>query len=366
MKAINKIFKVVFASMVFVAFSFTALAQDYTIDFSDTSTYDVTCGKVVPAQWSVKDDSCLMYTPYFRVEAEAGVYVSFTFTVNQSGNGDGTDNGYIFHQIDGEGEWVLDTAWASGGSPQVYDLTDGLSLNYGHYIRFMVALQTDSQTEFWAIMGGDVTITDGDEEQALISVWSGRPPAPPPTDPFGLPIELMSFSGKVDNGSVILKWATASEVNNDFFTIEKSEDGVFFEVVGYVDGTGNSNSVIQYSFVDENLFKLAYYRLKQTDYDGAFAYSSIIKVSEELCGTSEIEIASSNGAINVMTNSSVSGKLNVKIYTLSGTLVFNSSNHIESGCSTITLSPDISGNSIYLVSASLNAQKPVNSKVYVN
>lgn len=365
MKATNIISKAIFTSVLFFVFSFTN-AQEYTIDFTDTSTFDVTCGKVVPAQWSVKDDSCLMYTPYFRVDAEEGSEVSFSFRVNQSGNGDFTDNGYIYHQIDGEGEWILDTAWTSGLDPSVYDLSDKVSLNYGHYIRFMVALQTDSQTEFWAIMGGDVVIDDSEESQQKISIWGGKPPAPPPTDPF-LPIELMSFTGKVDNGNVILKWATASELNNDFFTIEKSEDGIFFEVVGYVDGTGNSNSVIQYSFIDENPFELAYYRLKQTDYDGAFAYSSIIKVSEELCGTNEeIEIASSNGTINVMTNSSVSGKMNVSIYTLSGTLVFISSNYIESGCSTITLSPDISGNSIYIVSASLNAQKPVNSKVYVN
>lgn len=363
MKATNIISRAIFASILFVVFSF-ASAQEYTIDFSDTSTFDVTCGKIVPAQWSVKDDSCLMYTPYFRVEAEGGSEVSFTFRVNQSGNGDGDDNGYIFHQVD-DGEWVLDTAWTAGGNPQVYDLVDGLSLNYGHYIKFMVALQTNSHTEFWAIMGGDVVIDDSEESMQKISIWGGRPPAPPPTDPF-LPIELVSFTGRVDDGTVVLKWTTAAEINNDFFTIEKSDDGINFESVGFVDGSGNSNSLISYEYVDENPFKLTYYRLKQTDFDGAYTFSSIIKVSEEICSTNQIEITGCNGIVNVMTNLSASGKLNVCIYTLGGTQVLNSTSHVESGCSTLKLTPSITGNAIYLVTAVFNTQKPITSKVYLN
>jgi hypothetical protein len=368
MKALNNMYKAVFTSLLFVVFSFIANAQDYTVDFSDTSTYDVTCGKVVPAQWSVKNDSCLLYTPYFRVDAETGSDVNFSFRINQSGNGDVTDRGYVFHAID-DGEWILDSAWTAGGSPAVYTLEDGLEgLAFGHYIRFMVALRTDSKTEFWAIKSGEIEITDGDglPSQQLISIWYGRPPVPPLTDPFDLPVELLSFSGKVDNGAVVLKWATASEINNDFFTIEKSEDGVFFEVIGAIAGAGNTNSRMDYSFTDDNPYELAYYRLKQTDYNGAFTYSSIIKVSEELCGTNEIEIASSNGSVNVLVNSTASGKLTISIYTLSGTLIFNSDNQIESGCSTIKVSPDVTRNSIYLVSASLNAQTPFSSKVYIN
>jgi hypothetical protein len=183
---------------------------------------------------------------------------------------------------------------------------------------------------------------------------------------ISMPIELISFAGKVDGGIVNLKWSTASEVNNDYFTIEKSEDGFTFDAVGYVDGYGNSNEVLYYEYVDENPYQLTYYRLKQTDYDGAYSYSSIIKVSEELCSTDEIEIASTEGSVNVMVNTTQSGKMNISIYSLGGTLVYNAVRHIESGCSTVKLTPGLSGNTVYLVSASLNARKPVNTKVYIN
>jgi hypothetical protein len=94
-----------------------------------------------------------------------------------------------------------------------------------------------------------------------------------------LPIELVSFTG-YNNGEVnILNWVTASELNNDYFTIERSFDGISFIPIGTVEGAGNSNSLLSYSLTD-----LApqvgnnYYRLKQTDYDGKFTYSQIINI----------------------------------------------------------------------------------------
>lgn len=94
-----------------------------------------------------------------------------------------------------------------------------------------------------------------------------------------LPIELLSFTGKLNGKVVDLFWATESEINNDYFTIERSQDGVNFEVVGTVDGAGNSSSVIHYTLTDkEPLNGLSYYRLKQTDFNGEFAYSHLVPI----------------------------------------------------------------------------------------
>ncbi len=91
-----------------------------------------------------------------------------------------------------------------------------------------------------------------------------------------LPIELIIFTAKCNNNIVELNWTTASEINNDYFTVEKSENGNNFEPVTTVNGAGNSNIVLNYSFIDENPYKgISYYRLKQTDYDGNFDYSDI-------------------------------------------------------------------------------------------
>lgn len=90
-----------------------------------------------------------------------------------------------------------------------------------------------------------------------------------------LPISLISFDAKVCESEVCLEWQTASEINNDFFTVEKSKDGLSWD--GFVDikGAGNSQSILKYKTIDSSPFLgFSYYRLKQTDYNGDFDYSS--------------------------------------------------------------------------------------------
>ena len=87
-----------------------------------------------------------------------------------------------------------------------------------------------------------------------------------------LPIELFHFDVQCasDKRSVDIHWTTASEINNDYFTIEKSTNGIDFQEIGKVKGAGNSTSSIDYLFKDNNLTQgtICYYRLKQTDFDG--------------------------------------------------------------------------------------------------
>ena len=98
-------------------------------------------------------------------------------------------------------------------------------------------------------------------------------------DGGNLPIDLISFSGRLDNNQVELIWQTASELNNDYFIIERSANGIDFEKIGTQKGSGNSNSILSYSFIDDNpLQGIGYYRLKQVDFDGSFDYSKVILV----------------------------------------------------------------------------------------
>src|SRR5690606_38659659 len=95
-----------------------------------------------------------------------------------------------------------------------------------------------------------------------------------------LPIQLLSFTAKpIDNKEVLTQWTTATETNNDFFTVERSVDALNFKEIGTVNGAGNSNNAIKYRFSDKNPFAgTSYYRLKQTDFDGKFSYSEIESV----------------------------------------------------------------------------------------
>jgi hypothetical protein len=94
-----------------------------------------------------------------------------------------------------------------------------------------------------------------------------------------MPVELLYFSGVNINGIVQLNWATASERNNNYFTIERSQNAADFEPLTTVKGAGNSSSTLYYQTVDEKpLPGVSYYRLKQTDFDGAYVYYNIVSV----------------------------------------------------------------------------------------
>ncbi|OFY32472.1 MAG: hypothetical protein A2X01_02135 [Bacteroidetes bacterium GWF2_35_48] len=94
-----------------------------------------------------------------------------------------------------------------------------------------------------------------------------------------LPIKLISFTAQNMGNYVKFEWVTACEINNNFFTIQQSSDGISFEKVLIVDGAGNSNLVLHYSASDYNSNnEVSYYRLKQTDFDGKFSYSKLVSV----------------------------------------------------------------------------------------
>ncbi len=98
--------------------------------------------------------------------------------------------------------------------------------------------------------------------------------------PCVLPVNLISFSGTCDNGKTNLTWATASQTNNKLFTVERSSNGITFDMVGTVAGAGNSNQTLYYSLVDPApLNGTSYYRLKQTDFDGHSEYKQTIALN---------------------------------------------------------------------------------------
>ncbi len=97
-----------------------------------------------------------------------------------------------------------------------------------------------------------------------------------------LPIELLSFDAHVNEAEVDLKWVTSTEVNNDFFTIERTTNTKDWEEVVIINGAGNSSQQIEYFETDYSpISGTSYYRLKQTDFDGNYTYSSIVPVSIE-------------------------------------------------------------------------------------
>jgi hypothetical protein len=142
------------------------------------------------------------------------------------------------------------------------------------------------------------------------------------------PVELSTFTATKEENAVALNWTTLSEENNAGFDIEKSTNGKDFEVIGHVEGAGNSIEKIDYNFMDENPANgINYYRLKQTDFDGAFEYSKIVSVEFE----SQVQaIVFPNPMIDNLTiRADTQDKVNIRIFNLFGQIVYQNTQRID-------------------------------------
>jgi len=147
--------------------------------------------------------------------------------------------------------------------------------------------EIDIPTNGYLYVFGDVSIGSGSTITSPIGDYdeflSGEPEL---TDWLNdnyntdLPIELSEFTAFVTPKGISFSWITASETNNDFFTLEYSTDGIEFNPIATISGMGTSSVQNEYTFFDDspNYIGLTYFRLKQTDYDGAYSYSHILSV----------------------------------------------------------------------------------------
>jgi hypothetical protein len=94
-----------------------------------------------------------------------------------------------------------------------------------------------------------------------------------------LPIELLSFDARLHDKVVHLNWSTASELNNSYFEVQRSQDNKTFETIDIVAGAGNSTSALTYADRDSHPYTgVSYYRLRQVDFDGKFSFSQSVPV----------------------------------------------------------------------------------------
>ena len=139
-----------------------------------------------------------------------------------------------------------------------------------------------------------------------------------------LPIELVNFNAILNNRIVDLTWITASETNNDYFTIQRSKSALDWDDVSTVQGAGNSSATIMYHEVDYAPYLgLSFYRLKQTDFDGNFTYSEVKSIN---LGVSELRVYP-NPVTNtiIVTGSQASDLEDLKLFNAAGQ---NVSNHM--------------------------------------
>ena len=141
-----------------------------------------------------------------------------------------------------------------------------------------------------------------------------------------LPVSWLNFTGRYVNNVVELSWSTAMEQNNDFFTVERSADGIQYTAIGTVKGNGTTSSVSVYNFTDaQPLSGTAHYRIKQTDLDRKYAYSDVIRVNPGAVALKGLRLYPNPAVASVpltLENSNWRNqKVNVTIYNAIGAIV---------------------------------------------
>lgn len=164
---------------------------------------------------------------------------------------------------------VLEVTWiASTG------VTDYTMLTIAHY---------DGTTDWDKILSNAVGTNSSGVLTSSAAVTTFSPFTIAYLEPIPLPVALLSFEGKNEGDKNKLKWVTASEHNNDYFTLEKSVDGKAFLEIGKIAGAGTSMQENYYSFNDVDFRnEINYYRLKQTDYDGTTVYTKTISIDNRI------------------------------------------------------------------------------------
>ncbi|MES2779923.1 MAG: alkaline phosphatase PhoX [Bacteroidota bacterium] len=151
-----------------------------------------------------------------------------------------------------------------------------------------------------------------------------------------LPVEFAEFNARRNGkNNVLLNWATASETNNAYFEIQRSTDGKNFESINKVNGAGNSNILHSYTYEDANLQpRVYYYRLKQVDFNGAYAYShtrTVNLTTENELSLNQVYPNPFSNELNISIDALKTEMVQLKLVDMNGAEVFVQSFQLNTG-----------------------------------
>ena len=139
-----------------------------------------------------------------------------------------------------------------------------------------------------------------------------------------LPVSISLWKATNLDNSVLLEWSTASEENNDYFTIERSFNGVSWIAIGKVNGAGTTTVENFYSFEDKKpISGISYYRLKQTDYNGEYSYSSVKCINRPKKANDSFVVYTNHEANAFIVEGEVIAACPIEVYSTTGARVYN-------------------------------------------
>jgi hypothetical protein len=182
-----------------------------------------------------------------------------------------------------------------------------------------------------------------------------------------LPIELLYFHARMQNNNVHLDWSTASEINNDYFEVQRSKDNVSFETIDVIKGAGNSTTELTYTGIDKNPFAgVSYYRLRQIDFDGKYSFSQTVAVRMNAAKNFDLLYASASaGRVTVGFVSELSDAFRVRIIDVLGNEISNTTVHPSVGFNRIEIPSPLVTGAIYYLTIS-QSEFTESKKLFIN
>lgn len=220
---------------------------------------------------------------------------------------------WAFGRIAGTSSVYVSLGWYAPlmGSCQVTTPPD---LRVARWNGSMWVNEGQSATTGNATMG---TVTSATVQSAISAYTLGSSTTANP-----LPIELISFAAQPVDHTVQLSWSTATETNNDYFTVERSQDGITVESIDTIDGAGNSTHELHYSVTDSHPYSgTSYYRLKQVDYNGQHTWSEWKMVEVPVTETLSLWPNPSNGTINLQLPGDETAEWTMTVSDITGNVV---------------------------------------------
>ena len=178
-----------------------------------------------------------------------------------------------------------------------------------------------------------------------------------------LPVSWLSISAKKSVNSVLVDWSTASEINNNYFVVERSINNLDFISIGEVPGLGNSNSTKNYSLIDNNLVagaKTIYYRIRQVDFKGTSTISKVVSVTLDEIVSPILAYPNPFSKDLQLTFNSKSQDIKIVVFDLSGREVYNKTLRTDATSTSIKLS-DLNklDNGFYMLNVTIDGETHV-------
>lgn len=171
-----------------------------------------------------------------------------------------------------------------------------------------------------------------------------------------LPVELIAFSAECFNSTTQLKWTTASEINCDYYQVEKMDEENNFTTIGRVFGNGNTNQFSNYQFEDGNSSQLSYYRLKQIDYNGEFhTYNDKIVFSNCDEVNFNMDLFGNINEVTIVVNSFIE-ECEIKIYDINGSVLLATIKSLNYGVNKFNFANSNLAAGMYLVNIQIGQE----------